>query len=291
MSCPMESNLDQVLAETYSCGYSCHGDLELELPKFAAHLTAVLVKHFGSNLQAFQIASFIQNLHIADLYLAVACANQSTVAWNRFVSNYQKLIGDVAAFVSPTLDAGRELAATVMVDMFLPDNTGRSRIASYEGRSSLATWLRIVIANRAINERLLRWNSRESIENIAHIADIGTQARIETSLRSGRYEAMISDCLENACRELTQRERLVLLLRYSDELQVSQIARLLSVHPSNVTRQIERIRRKLHDNVIALLRVKYALDQIVIDECLADLIENPYYSLLSTIGKLSQSER
>jgi RNA polymerase sigma-70 factor len=291
MAHPLGSSLDILIERAYQTGYSLHGDLGLDPGEFASHVTRVVEKHLGKRAGRGAILSFIGNLHTNDLYLSVACAQRSVIAWNRFIVAYNKFINDMAVFVSPSADAARELAATVLVDMFLPDRGGRSRIGSYEGRSSLATWLRMVIANRAVNERERKWNSVERIEEAVDIPDLSGVKRIEESLRSSRYERIIENALRRACRELASRERLILMMRYSDGLQVSQIARLLGVYPSSVTRQLDRIQKKLRDNVIHILEHTHGLEATVIEECLADLIENPYYSILSIIRRMSQNDQ
>jgi len=269
--------------QAYSDGYTCHGDFGLGPEEFAAHLTAIAEKHLGQGVPQAVALSFIDSLHTCDVYLAAACAQHSAAAWSRFMSLYQKYLKAIALSVSPSSDAARELADSVLVEMFLPDRSGHSRIASYYGRGSLATWLRIIVCNRAINERKRKDNSLERIESMPEMAETSGVHNIEAALRAARYENMIDDSLRSSCKCLTDRERLLLLSRYDDELQVSQIARLLGVCPSTVTRQLERVQGKLRENVISILASKYNLQQAVIEECLIDLLENPSHSILALI--------
>lgn len=196
---------------------------------------------------------------------------------------YQKYLNDIALSVSPNSDAASELAGSVLVDMFLPDRSGHSRIASYHGRSSLTTWLRVIVCHRATNERECKYNSLERIESIPEVAEKGDVRNIEAALRASRYEDMIKDSLSCSCKRLSDRERLLLLLRYDEELQVSQIARLLGVFPSTVTRQLERVQGKLRENVVSTLATKYKLQPAAIQECVTDLLDNPSHSVLAHI--------
>jgi len=102
-------------------------------------------------------------------------------------------------------------------------------------------------------------------------------------LRGLRYEEMIEDSLRKSCNCLSDRERLLLLLRYDEELQVSQIARLLGVCPSTITRQLERVHGKLRENVVSALAANHNLQQAAIEECLTDLLDNPSHSILALI--------
>jgi RNA polymerase sigma-70 factor len=269
--------------QAYSDGYICHGDFGLEPEEFTAHLIAIAQKHLGQGVPQAVALSFIDSLHTCDVYLAAACAHHSADAWGRFMSLYQKYLKAIALSVSPSSDAAQELSDNVLVEMFLPDCSGHSRIASYHGRSSLATWLRAIVCHRAINERERKDNSLERIESMPEMAETGSERNIEAMLRAARYENVINDSLRSSCNRLTDRERLLLLLRYDEELQVSQIARLLGVCPSTVTRQLERVQGKLRENVVSTLTSKHNLQEAAIEECLTDLLENPSHSILALI--------
>jgi RNA polymerase sigma-70 factor, ECF subfamily len=165
----------------------------------------------------------------------------------------------------------------------LPDRSGRSRIASYDGRSSLATWLRVIICHSAINERARKSNNMTRLDDLCEKADEEAARSIEMTLRSGRYRSLIRDSLEHACGELTDRERLLLLLRYENGLQLGQISRLFGLHQANITRQLVRVQAKIRRSFELTLIRKYKLGQAAIDECLSEIAENPAYSILALI--------
>lgn len=75
-----------------------------------------------------------------------------------------------------------------------------------------------------------------------------------------------------------------MLLRYEDELQINEIAKLLGVNSSSVTRQLQRIQEKMKVEVIAILAQRYHLNAEAIEECLRDMQENPEYSILEFIS-------
>ena len=283
MSRSAKPGLYDLFGQAYSDGFAYHGELGLDADDFAAHLIAIVEKHLGLGKPRADVASLICSLHTCDLYLAAACAQHSAAAWSQFLRLYQNYLNNIALSVSPTGDAAEELADCVLADLFLPDRSGRSRISSYHGRSSLATWLRVVVCHRATNERESKYNSLERIEAIPEVVETAAVRNIEAVLRANRYEDMIRDALKGGCECLSDRERLLLLLRYDQELQVSQIARLLGVCPSTVTRQIERVQEKLRENVISTLTTRYRLLQPAIQECLADLLSNPSHSILTII--------
>lgn len=269
----------------YQNGYYFHGDLQIIFREFKAHLWAIIETYLEENATDNNVIRVIDSLHGDDLYLAFACAQHSPQAWDRFTKSYQRYIYNLAAFVIPTKGLANELAENILADLFLPDRSGRSRIASYGGRSSLATWLRAIICHRAINEQARKFNNMTQLNDLCEKADEEAVRSVEMALRSSRYRSLIRDSLEHACGELTERERSLLLLRYEKGLRLGQIGRLFGLHQTNVTRQLGRVQAKIRKSFEATLIHKYKLGQAAIDECLSEVAESPAYSILALIKK------
>jgi RNA polymerase sigma factor (sigma-70 family) len=272
--------LSSLAAQAFSDAHAIHGELDLRPERFESQLCLIIEKHLGSDAPVTNQLNLFRTLRTTDLYLTMACAQPTESAWRRFMVAYQKYINDVARFVSPTSGGARELAEDLLSDLFLPDGSGRSRIASFDGQQSLATWLRVIISRRAINNGLLKWNSFQRGDRASEIADRASIVRIEAAIRSHRYEGMLNQCLKLASESLTDRERLMLLMRYDDGLRLVEIAKALAVHPSGITRQFQHIHLKLQEKIVAILATNYHLGPEAIKECLLDVIENPAHSLL-----------
>jgi RNA polymerase sigma-70 factor len=289
----LKTDLESIIASAYSEGQMRFGDLGLDLPTYADRIDSIVRKHLGRSASADHAARFVKALHGRDLYLASACAQSSPgmarqnspeptdracVAWKTLENTYKGLIYDLVRFFYRTSFVAQDLADNILADLFLPDRSGRSRIASYDGRSSLGTWLRVVICNRSINAQRCSACAK-STDLQPELPDAPALANIELTVRARRYGTALEDALVLACRGLTPRERLMLLWRYQDGLQLGQIARLLGIHQSNVTRQLERMQAKLRDDVIAVLSSKHRLSGSAIQECLEDIIENPRHEV------------
>jgi RNA polymerase sigma-70 factor len=274
---------DTYAERVYQNGYYFHGDLQIIYREFKAHLWTIIEKYLDENATDKNIIRVINSLHGNDLYLAFACAQHSPQAWDRFTSSYRRYIYKLAAFVSPVKSLAYELAENILVDLFLPDRSGRSRIASYDGRSSLATWLRVIICHRAINEQERKFNNMAQLDDQCEKADEEAVRSIEMALRSSRYRSLIRDSLKQACGELTDRERLLLLLRYEKGLHLGQIGCLFGLHQATITRHLGRVQAKIRQSFESALIHKYKLCQAAIDECLSEIAENPAYSILALI--------
>jgi RNA polymerase sigma-70 factor len=285
--------LNFFIARAHSEGRQKFGDLGLDVSVFARRIVAIARKYLGPAPSPEASLTFVNELHGGDLYLATACAQSSqenptgcatrdcgdrSIAWKCLEAAYKGLICDLVRFMYRNSYARQDLADSVLADLFFPDRSGSSRIASYDGRSSLSTWLRVIVCNRVINAQRSRATAN-STDLAPELPDRSAQNNIEATLRARRYRPALEDSMASACSSLTPRERLMLLWRYEDGLQLGQIARLLGIHQSNVTRQLERLQSKLRDEVETTLAAKHGLSRLAIRECLDDVVENPHHQV------------
>ena len=83
--------------------------------------------------------------YAADLELARRCAAGEEPAWERFVLEYRPVLYRAADALDPTGGA-RDLADALYADLY-----SQSLFRYYQGRSSLATWLRAVLSQRYVD--------------------------------------------------------------------------------------------------------------------------------------------
>ncbi|MEK6323898.1 MAG: sigma-70 family RNA polymerase sigma factor [Acidobacteriota bacterium] len=280
MESPMDVRLKPLVEQAYCSALACHGDLDLEPEQYTSHVLSVARKHLGSSVSHATAFAFINTLHTNDLYLSVACAKPSDVAWERFIVLYRAFIEKAASTVASTDDAAHAIADRITGHIFLPNGSGRSRIGSYEGRSSLATWLSAVINNAAIKEQN-RCNRLEQLEGSHDVVDYALPRTVDAALRARTYASLVLDSLAVAGESLSEQERFILALRYEDDLQGYEIAAILGIHPSTVTRRLQRVYDKLRAKTISNLESEHQLSQFAIEECVDDIRENPGYSVLS----------
>lgn len=270
--------LDQRIEVDFNVGQKHYGDIGLPQDAYRAYVRGIVCKYLGATPPHDAAVELVNKLYARDLYLACGCVYESERAWQVLDNAFRKFIHDLVRFYYRDCRDSEEVADSVLVSLFLPDRSGHPRIASYEGRSSLATWLRVIVGNRAINDRPN--GKTASLPNtFLDVADPGALARLELTLRAERYRLVLRDALQCAFRDLTPRERLMLLWRYEEGLPLGQIARVLGIHQSNVTRQLIRLQTRLRENVVAILSSKHYLSDSAIQECLVDIVENPQYAV------------
>lgn len=269
----------------YAEGYACHGDLGLDAQDYCHHLETIVQKHLGPKSSPSAVAALFEGLHKADLYLSMACARHNQTAWERFLALYGDYIQAIARFMAQTRDMAIDLACNLPGHLFLPDRSGRSRIASYDGQTRLATWLRVIITRQALNERERQAGCPESFAEAVEVVDELGLHRIESGMRTAKYAAMVEPAFAAAVAALSPRERLIICWKYKDGLSSDEIARQLDVHPSTVSRQFRQAYKKLARESARLLQSQYRLSAAAVEECLKEAREGPGYSLLAAIEK------
>jgi len=255
-----------------------HGEFGLQFPAFRDRVINIAQAQGASDGEAAQGWSVAK--HAADLYLSMACANGEEPAWRRFDHCYRRFIFNVAAFAFQSGNFADDLTSQTMLHLFLPDVGGQRRIGYYDGRSSLATWLRIIVIRRAKDEASLKFNSLESLDEFTPLLKSDGMSKIEAESRASRYEAIVEEALHWACSGLSNEDRRLLLMRYDQGLQVCEIADIFSVHVSTISRKISRVQDQIRKEVARAFALHFHLDSWAIEECTRDAVENPSHSIL-----------
>jgi RNA polymerase sigma-70 factor, ECF subfamily len=183
----------------------------------------------------------LDGLHLEDLALACACASGDEAAWEYFVREMRPALYRAADALDP--DGGaRDLADALYADLFgltSRDGVRSSLFRYYHGRSSLATWLRALVAQRHVD----RWRRRRREASLPEAESLPAP----TSDRPGVSAetpclAAIRKALGRAIASLTARDRLRLACYYERELTLAETGRLLGEHEATSSRHLARTR-------------------------------------------------
>ena len=155
-----------------------------------------------------------------------------------------------------------EVGEALLVDLFLPDRSGHSRIASYDGRSSLATWLHVIVTHRVANERVRKWNTVERPGDVPDVADRSGVGELEADMRGAAVRARDRRVTESG---LPAAERRASARCSCGDINAGSCSKRwrgrLSVHTSTVCRQLERLQDRIRKDVIATLSRTYGLQR------------------------------
>jgi RNA polymerase sigma-70 factor (ECF subfamily) len=207
----------------------------------------------------------------ADLDLARRCAAGEPAAWDRFVREYRPLLYRAADALDRNGGA-RDLADSLYAELYGIKGADREReslFRYFNGRSSLATWLRAVLTQRYVD----RVRARRRLEPLP--AADPAEAREPADPQRGRYVAIVREALRRAVARLGNKDRLRLAYYYLHELTLAQTGRLLKEHEATASRQLMRTRQTIRQAVERELRERHGLTDVQITECFASVAADP----------------
>jgi RNA polymerase sigma factor (sigma-70 family) len=218
----------------------------------------------------------VSTSYARDLELARQCAAGEEQAWERFVLDYRPVLYRAADALDRSGGA-RDLADSLYAELYgIPEGGSdrRSLFRYYQGRSSLATWLRAVLTQRYVDrlraqKRLEPLPDDERTPSHRH----GPPGEPPDPDRR-RHLALLRRALARAVDRLDSRDRLRLGCYYVQELTLADTGRLLEEHEATVSRQLARTRRVLREDVERQLRQDPGMGDAQIAECFASASED-----------------
>jgi RNA polymerase sigma factor (sigma-70 family) len=220
--------------------------------------------------------------YAADLELAGLCAAGDAQAWERFMLEYRPVLYRAADALDPSGGA-REIADSLYAELYgVRDGGGerRSLFHYFQGRSSLATWLRAVLSQRYVDRirvqrRLEPLPDDESAQAPSAAGPRRADRAEPPDPERGRYLSLLRHALGCAIASLTDRDRLRLGCYYVQGLTLAETGRLLKESEATASRQLARTRRVIRDAVERRLRDEAGLTGDQIDACFASVADDP----------------
>lgn len=194
-----------------------------------------------------------------DLALARACAAGDETAWDRFVREFRPVLYRAADAIDPS-GGMREIADALYADLYGLDDRGgprQSLFRYYHGRSSLATWLRAVLAQRHVDRVRVQRRVEPLPEDDGPAAIPAASATPDPDRQ--RLLPLVQAALGAAVTALIARDRLRLTMYYTQGLTLAEIGRLTGEHEATASRHLTRIRRGLRASIERELRDRCGL--------------------------------
>lgn len=196
--------------------------------------------------------TFILSLRVDELALARACAAGDNSAWEIFMTRYREKLYLSALRIAREDSAARELADTLYADLYgttTREGQRVSKLASYTGRGSLEGWLRTVLAQEYVN----RYRRTKRLVSLDEESEEGIQFRAPDPEPVPPADARLARATDEALAFLSGEDRMVLSTYYLDGRTLAEIARLLGVHESTISRKIDKLAKSLRKQIVASL--------------------------------------
>ena len=241
--------------------------VQLSFEDFRTRIEEILSREMGLSGERARTDACAR-IHHEDLFLATACSRQDRIAWEYFADDYLPLLRNFSARACGNTEDGEDLAQEIITRMLNDTN----RLAGYNGRGSLAGWLRAAISHAAV-DRFRRRRKSISLEelppNSVQPALIDPGEKPEEELIDARWGAVISGIANESVSRLPARDRLLLGLYYLRGVTLQTIRRQLGIHEATASRWLEKLRRDIRKRVETELRRKHGLRSGEIQSLLA----------------------
>jgi RNA polymerase sigma factor (sigma-70 family) len=247
-------------------------DVSIEL--FSAALEASATRAFANeSLNPSAVHRYFETLHLEDLALATACASGHEAAWEHFVREHRPGLYRAAQAIDPSGGA-RDLADSLYGELFGLEERGGKRqslFRYFHGRSSLATWLRAILAQRHV-DRLRIGRRLEPLPDEEHAAAVAFAPHDPDRTRRA---SLMQEAVARALARLDARDRLRLACYYAQQLTLAEIGRLTREHEATVSRHLAKTRRAIRQDVEHQLRTEAQLGDDEIRQCFDAAVEDP----------------
>jgi RNA polymerase sigma-70 factor, ECF subfamily len=180
-----------------------------------------------------------------DTELAQLCAARDAAAIRHVItSNNQRMFRTAWSILKNRSEAEEAVQAAYL--------SAFAKIGTFEGRSSLSTWLTRIVINEALGRRRSEERRRRHLEEEGIVV---LDAYRETFMRGSETESpdaaiareQIRKLLEKAVADLPDVFRTVFVLREVEGLSSEETAELLGVPPATIKTRLFRARRRLQE--------------------------------------------
>jgi RNA polymerase sigma-70 factor (ECF subfamily) len=242
----VQSVVDDLLAELHAKG-GCE-QIGLTREAFSVILCDIGAKH-GSTSEP-EIRTFLLSLRVDELALARACAAGNNSAWEIFLTCYREKLYLSALRIAREDSAARDLADTLYADLY--GTTARegqrvSKLSSYTGRGSLEGWLRTVLAQEYVN----RYRRTKRLVSLDEESEEGVQFSAPDPEPAPLQDPRLAQVTDEALTFLSAEDRTILSAYYLDGRTLAEIASMLGVHESTISRKLDKLAKGLRKQILA----------------------------------------
>jgi RNA polymerase sigma-70 factor (ECF subfamily) len=251
MTAPTQPTLgdEQAFSLHERCGAAAYG---LDREQFAAILRDIQSKYLPL-ASPDEAADFCGALRLEELVLARGCAAGNERAWRDFISRYRNKLHAMALHITRDAAHAAELADSLFADLYgvnTRDGVRHSKLVFYTARGSLEGWLRTVMAQEFIN----RYRKQKRVVSLDEQEEEGTQFVAPNPQPVIGSDARLEAATDEALAELSSEDRYVLAAYHLDGRTLAEIARVLGLHESSISRRLDRVTTTLRKRILACLR-------------------------------------
>lgn len=253
---PADARSDAV-ARFVAAAVEAEPELALDAVAFAAHAASLA----GAGAIELDQAS------PADVALAWAAARGDARAIAAIERRYMPAARIAVARVLGD-DRAEDAMQEVRTKLFVSEG-GPRKIAEYQGRGSLAGWIRVVAVRAALSSRRKSKRGEDREAGDDPLIELAGPLDPELDHLKSRYRSEIKAAFQAALAALTARERNLLRMHFVERLTIDDLGVMNQVHRATVARWIAALRERLFDATRDDLTRRLGVDRSEFDSLVA----------------------
>ena len=217
---------------------------------FATILCDVAAKYLPAGSTHAEARAFLLTLRVEELAIARACAAGHNAAWEMFLTRYREKLYQSALRIAREDSAARDLADTLYAELYgtsTREGERVSKLASFTGRGSLEGWLRTVLAQEFVN----RYRRTRRLVSLDEEGEEGAQFAAPGPEPVLSPDARLESATDAALAALSSEERTVLSAYFLDGRTLAEVARMLGVHESTISRKVDKLAKSLRKKILS----------------------------------------
>lgn len=178
-----------------------------------------------------------------DFQLAQNCLSGVPSAWEEFIKTYAPFASSIIRKTAESFGTAisssdcEDVLHDIFLDLIKKDSAA---LRSYQGNSTLATWLRRVVSNKTINHLRKRSLKSKPLECLPSASEASDNSTKQKELRIA---------VKLALDKLPDRDRLVVTLYYFENKKYREIAEILNIPVNSVGPIMTRAVSVIKDNL------------------------------------------
>ncbi len=217
---------------------------------FGEILCEVATKYLPAEGSEAEARTFLLTLRVEELALARACAAGNNSAWEVFLTRFREKLYQSALRIAREDSAARDLADSLYAELYgtsMREGERISKLGSFTGRGSLEGWLRTVLAQEFVN----RYRRTKRLVSLDEESEDGAQFAAPAPEPLPSADSRLESATDAALAALDSEDRMVLAAYYLDGRTLAEIARMLGVHESTISRKVDKLAKSLRKKILA----------------------------------------
>ena len=255
------------------------GDLDVTFDEYSEKLLDSLANIHSKNVineTENRMEDHINEIYNNDLYLSIGLCKGNETAWVVFDQRFSAKIKQYALYYTKNEVLADQINLGLKGGLFLESpKTGKSKIASYNGRGSLQSWLKVVIFRDVLS-------TQESDKKISSLDSIVFGIEDESVAQDDMLN--LEEIVTAGFKQLNEEKKLLLREYFILRRRETDLANQLQVHVSTISRRIKNICNELLQHFTTIADEKYDLDKDQFKELLNQFDQSWHTSVAKILG-------